>query len=123
MKIALRVAEGRVGQVKADRKGAARRHFSVSPILGQLNLDIAIFADCTLFVFTDTKLIMLYGFLNCFGGYALKVEAARGGAPFYQIEMGSFPFGSDGRRRSADAELYGPSIALADFSKNETQTW
>src|SRR5215469_5174454 len=48
---------------------------------------------------------MLLGFLNCFGGYALKVEAARGSLALAN-RMGSFPFGSDGRRRSADAELW-----------------
>jgi hypothetical protein len=49
----LRIVEGRVGQVKADRKVAERRHFSLGPIVGQLNLDIVAFADCTLFVFTN----------------------------------------------------------------------
>jgi hypothetical protein len=49
----LRIVEGRVGQVKADRKAAERRYFSLGPIVGQLNLDIVVFADCTLFVFTN----------------------------------------------------------------------
>jgi hypothetical protein len=34
---------------------------------------------------------MSYGFLNCFGGYALKVEAARG-EPRSTKSNGVFPF-------------------------------
>ena len=54
---------------------------------------------------------MLYGFLNCFWGYALKVEAARLSSPKSSPYTGGSLY------------QYGQSVGLADFNKKETQAW
>jgi hypothetical protein len=66
---------------------------------------------------------MLYGFLNCFWGYALKVEAARA-EPSSTKSNGVFPFRLvPSLAYPASLYQYGRSIALADFNENETQIW
>jgi len=78
---------------------------------------------------------MVYGFLNCFGGYALKLEAARGslalanrmGLSLSARTAADVPrarnYGAHAARRSKGKRDEVGSLALADFSKNETQTW
>jgi len=81
---------------------------------------------------------MLYGFLNCFWGYALKVEAARTaavvpqtrnyGAPSARRSKGGTGAESGAARLSSPKSSpytggslcqYGQSVGLADFTKRK----